>query len=167
MRELFKIEDAEHSIWLSVLGDGFCLHSEDDVLEVVPGRISGARQQLRVNGTLHDVFVAQQGDRLHVHFDGAVHTLAYVDPIARFSSSVALSKSDHLRAPMPGAVIACAVKAGDRVEEGELLLVIESMKLETPFKAWRAGVIEEVRCGIGQTFDGDALLLSMTPAKAG
>jgi biotin carboxyl carrier protein len=77
-----------------------------------------------------------------------------------------LSKSDHLRAPMPGAVVACSVKAGDPVEEGDLLLVIESMKLETPFKAWRAGVIEEVRCGVGQTFDRDALLLSMKPAEA-
>lgn len=166
MRELFKIEDAEHLFWLSALGDGFRLHSEGRVLDVVPDCTSGAQQQLNVNGTLHDIFIAQQGDRLHIHFDGAVHTLTYVNPVARFAGGAALSKSDHLRAPMPGAVVTCTVKAGDPVEEGDLLLVIESMKLETPFKAWRAGVIEEVRCGVGQTFDRDALLLSMKPMEA-
>lgn len=166
MRELFKIEDTDHPFWLSVSDNGFRLHYEDRVLEVVPDRASGARQQLRVNGVLQEVFIAQRGNRLHIHFDGAVHDLTYVDPVSRFADEAFLSKSDHLRAPMPGAVVACAVKAGDQVEAGDLLMVIESMKLETPFKAWRAGSIEKVHCAMGKTFDRDAVLLSMTPVKA-
>lgn len=65
---------------------------------------------------------------------------------------------------MPGAVIACAVQAGDDVEIGAPLLVIESMKLETPFKAWRAGKIAAVHVGVGQNFERDKVLLSMEPA---
>jgi biotin carboxyl carrier protein len=56
------------------------------------------------------------------------------------------------------------VKPGDTVAAGDLLLVIESMKLETPFKAWRDGRIESVHVALGQTFERDKVLLSLEAA---
>ena len=108
--------------------------------------------------------VARQGDRLFVHLDGQTYEIDYLPAVKRHAPDAALSASDHLVAPMPGAVIACAVKPGDTVAAGDLLLVIESMKLETPFKVWRDGRVASVHVAQGQTFERDKVLLSLEAA---
>jgi len=57
--------------------------------------------------------------------------------------------------------VALHAKPGQSVARGETLLVMESMKMETTIIAPRDGVIEVVHFAVGQTFDRDALLLSL------
>lgn len=144
MRELFKLGDAEYALFLR----GGMLHLGDEVFAADAG----------------EAVVARQGDRLFVHLDGQVHEIDYLPAATRHAGDAALSASDHLVAPMPGAVVACAVKPGDAVAVGDLLLVIESMKLETPLKAWRDGRVESVHVALGQTFERDKVLLSLEAA---
>ncbi len=159
MRELFRLGNAEHGLFLSEDEDGLLLHLDDAEF-----RVAGDRERVILDDETHAVAVASQGDRLFVHLDGLVHEIEYVPAAMRHAQDAALSASDHLVAPMPGAVIACAVKPGDAVAAGDLLLVIESMKLETPFKAWRDGRVESVHVGLGQTFERDKVLLSLEAA---
>lgn len=159
MREVFRIGDLQHTVFLAVVGAGFRLHFGDETFCVARGN-----GRISVDGESHEIAVASSGDRLFIHFRGRVHEIDHVPAIARFADRVADAKSDHLVAPMPGAVIACEVKAGDTVAAGDLLMVIESMKLETPFKAWRAGRIAHVHVGQGQIFERDKVLLSMETA---
>jgi biotin carboxyl carrier protein len=157
MREVFRIADAEIALFLTAAGGALRMHLGGESFAVGSDGAS-----VTVDGAAHAVAVAALGDRLFVHLDGAVHEISYLPAAAR--QDAALSASDHLVAPMPGAVVACAVKAGDTVAAGDLLLVIESMKLETPFKAWRAGRVESVHVGLGQTFERDRVLLSLEAA---
>jgi biotin carboxyl carrier protein len=62
---------------------------------------------------------------------------------------------------MPGAVIDAPKAVGDAVAEGDVIIVIESMKLETAIKAPRDGVIAEIAFGKGQSFDRDAVLVRL------
>ncbi|HWA89454.1 MAG TPA: acetyl-CoA carboxylase biotin carboxyl carrier protein subunit [Rhizomicrobium sp.] len=134
MREVFRVGEEEHA-----------LHPGEDVGDLA-------------------VSVATQGDRLFIHLDGQTYELDYLPAVRRHAQDAALSASDHLVAPMPGAVVACAVKPGDAVAAGDLLLVIESMKLEMPFKAWRDGRVASVHVTQGQTFERDKVLLSLGAA---
>ena len=62
-------------------------------------------------------------------------------------------------APMPGSIIALAVKAGESVKEGDVLLVLEAMKMENEITAPRPGVIGTVHVSVGETVSsGDPLL---------
>jgi len=164
MRETFRIGDTEHALWLSSSDAGLSVHLETQKIDADIDRTGGVR--IRVNGVAHEIFLVARDDRIYVHADGQAHEIVYLDPVLRHAGDDSVSRSDHLRAPMPGAVVTCPVKAGDAVEPGDLLMVIESMKLETPFKAWRAGLIETIRFTVGQTFDRDAVLLSMMPGEA-
>ncbi len=68
------------------------------------------------------------------------------------------STSNLIRAPMPGRIVAVRVAAGDSVEEGQELLVMEAMKMEMALRAPRAGEVSELRAQVGEFVDADAVL---------
>jgi len=59
--------------------------------------------------------------------------------------------ADELTAPLPGTVIEIFVKAGDSIEAGQVILVIEAMKMKNSIRSIRAGKITEVLVSPGQT----------------
>ena len=66
---------------------------------------------------------------------------------------------DHVGAPMPGMIATVAVKPGDEVERGDMLLSIEAMKMEAGVRAERDGRIAEVLVQPGQQIDAKDLLI--------
>ena len=72
--------------------------------------------------------------------------------------------SGEIRAPMPARVTEVLAKAGDRVEEGQLLLKIEAMKMENRVLAPIAGTVEKVCVATGQEVDGGELLVKIDPS---
>jgi biotin carboxyl carrier protein len=65
---------------------------------------------------------------------------------------------------MPGKVIQLCAKAGDAVAAGQVLLVLEAMKMEHPIAAPGDGVVGEVRVAVGDQVENGALLLVVEPA---
>ena len=59
--------------------------------------------------------------------------------------------SNDLTAPLPGTVIEVFVKTGDVIETGQVVLVIEAMKMKNSIRSTRAGKIAEVLVSAGQT----------------
>merc|ERR1712130_535499 len=65
---------------------------------------------------------------------------------SRFMPTVAQADtSASVLAPMPGKVVQVQVKAGDQVEAGQPLLVLEAMKMQNVIHADRAGVVQEIQ----------------------
>ena len=59
--------------------------------------------------------------------------------------------SKEMTAPLPGTVIEVFVKAGDHIEMGQVILVIEAMKMKNSIRSTRAGDVTEVLVSAGQT----------------
>ena len=68
---------------------------------------------------------------------------------------------NRVAAPMPGRIVVTRVRAGDRVSEGQELLVMEAMKMELALKAPRDGVVGEVRAAEGDFVEADAVLVTL------
>ncbi len=82
------------------------------------------------------------------------------------AETVARPKADqgnpnHIGAPMPGVVATVAVQAGQKVCEGDLLLTIEAMKMETGLHAERDGVVTAVHVQAGGQIDAKDLLIEL------
>jgi acetyl-CoA/propionyl-CoA/long-chain acyl-CoA carboxylase, biotin carboxylase, biotin carboxyl carrier protein len=65
-------------------------------------------------------------------------------------------------APMPGAVVAVRVKAGDRVVKGQVLLIVEAMKMENPVLAPADAVVTEVKVELGTAVIANQVLVLLT-----
>jgi len=65
---------------------------------------------------------------------------------------------EEVKAHITGVVFQITSKAGDRLAAGDPVIVLESMKMEIPVEAPRAGVVTEIRVAEGQTVqEGDTV----------
>merc|ERR1712130_473423 len=71
----------------------------------------------------------------------------------------------HVLAPMPGKVVKVQVQAGDKVEAGQPLLVLEAMKMQNVIHADRAGVIQSLELQTGDEVAVDQTLLTFADSK--
>lgn len=123
--------------------------------------VSLADDRLTIGEDTHAAVVARDGDILWVHLDGATHALTVRDPVDHYAGQAEDGGDAVIRAPMPGGVVQVLATLGDVVETGAVLMIIESMKLETSIRAGRPGVIEAIHVEQGQTFERDALLVTL------
>ena len=69
-----------------------------------------------------------------------------------------------MTAPMQGTVVKVAVTEGQAVAEGDLVVVIEAMKMEQPLLAHRAGVVTGLSAGVGAALTTGALICELADA---
>ena len=114
------------------------------------------------------VVVEVEGRRLRVGvpagiFQAGEKALTKPPKRANQGANRSTDSGDLIKSPMQATVVKVAVKAGDSVVAGELVCVLEAMKMEQPLQAHRDGVIASVDCVIGDTVSAGELLVSFEP----
>jgi biotin carboxyl carrier protein len=74
---------------------------------------------------------------------------------------VAEGSEFNLKAPMPGLVVTVSVDEGQEVKKGDVLLILESMKMQNELKAPRDGVISRVKVKAGESVEQKQALLTV------
>lgn len=151
MHHAFLLNGTEHNVELSRSAGGYRLHADGRVAHFTELELPA--------------LVAARGDEVFIHYEGETYQLSYEHPLDRLAHAAHGAAEDSLRAPMPGSLVVVHAKVGQQVARGEALLVMESMKMETTLTAARDGVVAAVHYAPGQTFDRDALLLSLEPPE--
>ncbi|MEX5307950.1 biotin carboxylase N-terminal domain-containing protein [Kocuria sp. CPCC 205297] len=72
------------------------------------------------------------------------------------------ASGDSLSSPMQGTIVKIAVANGDEVSEGDLIVVLEAMKMEQPLTAHKSGVIKDLDLSEGDTVSAGTVLASIT-----
>ena len=117
---------------------------------------------VEVDGVRSRFTVAVAGDAIAVH--GPRGTTALVE-MPRLPAGRRDAVAGGCVAPMTGIVRAVHVAPGDRVRKGQVLLVLDAMKMEHELAAEADGVVREVRVEVGQMVDPDAVLVIVSPAE--
>ncbi|MCI5779400.1 MAG: biotin/lipoyl-binding protein [Lentisphaeria bacterium] len=114
-----------------------------------------------VDGVSVAVEVNAAGDAYTAKVNGRSFTVKLAEGMAAPAATApaAAGGSSTLTAPMPGTVMKVLVKPGDQVKNGDTVIIIEAMKMETPIPADRDGVVAAVNAAVGTVVaEGDALL---------
>jgi biotin carboxyl carrier protein len=165
MRHAFDIAGTEVEVWLSRDGDGYRLHGDAGTASVMLSQ-RGIDTVLEIDGRREAALLVLDGETIHVHVAGGNFALRHLDPARRFADNDTGAGGDVARAPMPGTVVRIDVAVGQKVATGDPLVVIESMKLETTIRAWHDGLVADLHVTAGQSFDRDAVLVTLAAEAA-
>jgi biotin carboxyl carrier protein len=165
MSHAFQLGATLHEVQLSRTRDAYVLHHADATTPVHLRQNSPVDHILQLGNNTLPVVMCVDGDHIHLHIEGRTHTLTHRHPLDRLAQAGGAASESDARAPMPGAVISLAVTEGQSVRRGDVLLVIESMKMETTLVAGVDGTVSAVHVQVGQTFERDAILVTVHPQE--
>jgi acetyl-CoA/propionyl-CoA carboxylase biotin carboxyl carrier protein len=118
---------------------------------------------LTVDGRTSTALVAVDGATSWVHVLGGTHAITELPPLRKGAGAGA--HDGDVRSPMPGAVIAVRVAAGAEVAKGDVLLVVEAMKMEHALTAPFAGTVSDLQVRTGDQVVVDQLLATVTAGE--
>jgi len=129
---------------------------------------SGSLQDSATAAERHSVVVEVDGKRISVSLpakllpasSGPVATAAA--PKRRGGGAVSSVTGDSITAPMQATIVKLAVAEGDVVVKGDLVLVLEAMKMEQPITAHKDGTVSAINAAVGTTVSSGHLLLTIT-----
>ena len=155
-----------HTRWIET---EFANHIEPSALTLAEPAPREARHTVtvEVNGKRVDVTLPTWGEALHTISGAAQRAGAgRRRPRGKRGAPVAAAVStDALTAPMQGTVVKVAAENGQTVAEGDLIVVVEAMKMEQPLAAHRAGVVSGLEVEPGQTVTAGTVIATIADAE--
>ncbi len=153
----------------------FSVHTrwiETEWTNTVPAH-PGAPDAAGADGERQRVVVEVDGKRLEVALPAALAMAAPAGgrgpkPAARRAgrsaggAAAAGASGDSLSSPMQGTIVKIAVSEGDTVAAGDLVVVLEAMKMEQPLNAHKAGTIAHLSAEVGTTVSSGAVICDIT-----
>ncbi|WMS90294.1 MULTISPECIES: sodium-extruding oxaloacetate decarboxylase subunit alpha [unclassified Pseudoalteromonas] len=112
-------------------------------------KVKAEQYSVKVDGKVYDVVVAQGGELKEVTLKDSEH----------IPQSASVASGETLNAPLAGNIFKIKVKAGQVVNEGDVVIIMEAMKMETEIRATHTGTIAEVLVSEGDAVTtGDAMI---------
>jgi biotin carboxyl carrier protein len=164
MKYITSIDNQEFTVEII---DEKHIRINDKVLEVDFQSVSGQPvYSLIIGGKSYEAYVSPDEDEWQVLLRGRLYQAQVEDERekrlrAAAGGGVSESGEFHLKAPMPGLVVAVPVEDGQDVKKGQVLLILESMKMQNELKAPRDGVISRIKVRAGETVEQKQTLLSV------
>ncbi|NWD08890.1 acetyl/propionyl/methylcrotonyl-CoA carboxylase subunit alpha [Pseudomonas gingeri] len=146
---------AETTLHLSCKGEDRALTL--DPVQSAGIELHGESLSIEQQGMRRRHRVIRQGDSLYLQWQGELLAISSHDPIAAVEASH--GHQGGLTAPMNGSIVRVLVEAGQSVEAGTQLVVLEAMKMEHSIRAPQAGVVKALYCQEGEMVsEGSALV---------
>ncbi|AJT68095.2 Acetyl-/propionyl-coenzyme A carboxylase alpha chain [Streptomyces lydicus] len=164
------VKDPAFAPELTGSADPFTVHTRwietEFVNEIPPFTAPGAEDEGAEAGSRETVVVEVGGKRLEVSLPSSLGM-----PLARAAvaggakpkrkatkKSSGAASGDALASPMQGTIVKVAVEEGQQVVEGELVVVLEAMKMEQPLNAHRSGTIKGLTAEVGAALTSGAVI---------
>ena len=124
--------------------------------------------EVEVDGIKTTVQARQTDDGWIVNVEGTDHhiTVGGASQSTQRSSKRKKKRSiggGTMTSSMPGSIVEIAVEVGQEVEEGQLILILEAMKMQNEMRAPIAGTVSEVTCSVGENVEANRTLVTISP----
>jgi biotin carboxyl carrier protein len=164
MKYYATIDDKEYEIEIDQQGE-LCIEGE---CEIIDFRSIGRRSvySLLLGNASYEALVEPRDNGYEVMVEGTLYYVRVQDERMRRLSQAAKgfappSGEIAIKAPMPGLIVAVSVEEGQAVEEGDVLVILESMKMENELRAPRAGVVSRLGVQHGQSVEQHEVLVAI------
>ena len=122
-----------------------------------------------VDGEEFEVELEQDGEMWKATVEGKTFEIQVPEagpaPKQRRSAGGKSKKSGKVTANIPGKVVTVEVTVGQEVEEGQVVMILEAMKMQNEIQAPVSGTVTEIHCEEGQSIEANVPLLVITPPE--
>ena len=115
--------------------------------------------RLKINGEEVQGLCVREGEQVYLRLNGSSHVINERDAHGSFAQ--AGSSKDELFAELPGSVVSLHCAVGEELRSGDLLMRVESMKMEVSIVAPRNGTLDRYLVEPGQSFERGAPLVRL------
>ena len=160
-RKLYIHGEQIHDLSITALGaERYRVFDTDNATVIELSSVLEDAAQVSIDGELHTIrYLSPEDGKLYLSIGGRATT--YLDQIRLTGAQDDAAGSGKITAPMHGLLLEMRITAGDRVEEGQTLAVLEAMKMHYEIVADTAGEIIEVLAVAGQQVAADDLLINI------
>jgi acetyl-CoA/propionyl-CoA carboxylase biotin carboxyl carrier protein len=162
-----EVGGSTRSIALKELADGrFEVRVDGGEPRIVAAHRSGGTLRVDLGGRQIAVGARVRNDRVFLQHHGESWTATAMDPRRAALKLAEGGSAGDLVTEMPGAVVRVPVAVGDAVRAGQVVVVVEAMKMQNEFKAPYDGVVERIAVEPGQTVEAGTLLAHVAEVEA-
>lgn len=151
-----------YSISYEINGNALNILSEDTNFTLSAIHCTPEKITFKKDGELLVFYYLDEAHQVKLIHKAIEHTITpddYLPPVS-IRKKENLNTCNALNSPLPGQVLKVHVKEGQQVRKGDLLLVLEAMKMENHLKAWKDGIIEKIHIEDGHQVKSNQLLLT-------
>jgi len=111
------------------------------------------------------IYAAENENKIFIHLDGRVIELEKAgNDLKKFSAAgLEYGAKDQIATPMPGKVVKILVNEGDRIELGQALVIVESMKMENEIKSPTNGTVISIHFKDGDLVEPNKPIIKLEP----
>ncbi|MBI5326089.1 MAG: acetyl-CoA carboxylase biotin carboxyl carrier protein subunit [Ignavibacteriae bacterium] len=162
-----KFKDKEYELKLEKQNDNQAIIINNEKIDFSSILIDTNIFSVFSDGSKTNVYAAEDDNRFYVNIDGNNFTFDKVKAEEKSfgEEEKDLSNKQIIKPPMPGSIVKVLVEKGQKVEEGEGLIIIEAMKMETTMYSSISGIVTEVNATAGEQVDSDKVLLVVEKEK--
>jgi len=130
-------------------------------------RANSTVYHLRLENKIYDITINELGSGRYgilvegEYFETEVKTRLREQAEEYLKNKADVSNKGVLKAPMPGLVVKVNVSEGDMVQTGDILIVLEAMKMENNLKSVHSGTVKEIRFKEGDNVEKDEIIMTI------
>lgn len=163
----YEYNGTERTVTLEKTTGGWKVCCDGAEFEITSEKLGPGRFSIMVGARPHRVFVAEGNGAVHVFIAGRQFVFREPGGAAATAGAVSAEFVDGILsicAPMPGEVVKVSVAAGDEVSDGQVVAIVEAMKMEHELTTTVNGVVKAVHAGAGDQVDNAQVIVEIEAA---
>lgn len=157
----FKLDNQIYKVNLEEDDSGVVVEINGEQYPVEYTKLDSNLYSIIINDKSFTIGTFKQGKQVQVFHAGNLYELEAISD-RELSKSGAMGSGLEIVSPMPSRVVKLLKSEGDTVEEGESVVVVEAMKMESELKALQAGKIKTIKVSEGDAVEAKTLLVVLT-----
>jgi biotin carboxyl carrier protein len=160
-----KIVNIENGSEDHLKAENYTAGVDENKYEFSAAKISANCFSLAFNKKHRIIYAAENDNKIFIHLDGRVIELEKVgNDLKKFSADgLEYGAKDQIVTPMPGKVVKILVSEGDKIELGQPLVIVESMKMENEIKSPTNGTVVSIHFKDGDLVESNQPIIKLEP----
>jgi biotin carboxyl carrier protein len=143
--------------------DEFIITIGQQVFRLKDCVLQGYQMACRIADKLVQLYFAQDKEKYHLVADGEYYVIQQAKASGSGFEGGGAAETNSIASSMPGLLVRMPVKVGDKVVSGDILAIVEAMKMQTELHTPRDGVVKKVNFKEGEQVDAFQPIVELEP----